>query len=286
MKQDRGTRRNRRGTGFTLIELLVVIAIIAILMAILMPALRKVKEQANMVKCLANLKQWNLVFSMYLQESDGKFISGMTNSGLYWWVARLEPKIQSYKMNKTWFCPKTQRSYYAQNGTPNGKLSIYTSWGIFTRTNSLGIAQLCEDGVDGSYGLNSYLLEPQPGAPATFENGILTKNFWRTPNVKNAANIPVMSEALRFDLWPQENEAPAADEEAMWGANHMGRTCMNRHMGHQNVSFADWSARKVGLKEMWTFKWHKNFNTAGPWTKAGNCDPSNWPEWIRPFKEY
>src|SRR5512136_456350 len=97
--------------GFTLIELLVVIAIIAILLSILMPALRKVKEQANMTKCLANLKQWNLVFSMYMQD-NGKFYSGMTNSGLYWWIARLDPKDQSRKLNKTWFCPKNQKPFY------------------------------------------------------------------------------------------------------------------------------------------------------------------------------
>ena len=44
--------------GFTLIELLVVIAIIAVLMAILMPALRRVKDQANAVVCRSNLQQW------------------------------------------------------------------------------------------------------------------------------------------------------------------------------------------------------------------------------------
>ena len=41
--------------GFTLIELLVVIAIIAVLMAILMPALRRVKEQGKMISCLVDV---------------------------------------------------------------------------------------------------------------------------------------------------------------------------------------------------------------------------------------
>ncbi len=59
--------------GFTLIELLVVIAIIALLMAILMPALRRVKEQGRMIKCLGTLRQWNLIASMYTEANDGKF---------------------------------------------------------------------------------------------------------------------------------------------------------------------------------------------------------------------
>ncbi len=64
--------------GFTLIELLVVIAIIAVLMAILMPALHRAREQGKRAACLSNLKQMMLAWVMYADDNDGRIVMGCT----------------------------------------------------------------------------------------------------------------------------------------------------------------------------------------------------------------
>lgn len=64
----------KRVSGFTLIELLVVISIIALLLAILMPALSRVKEKAQQLVCRTNLHQWYLAHLNYAGENGSKMM--------------------------------------------------------------------------------------------------------------------------------------------------------------------------------------------------------------------
>jgi len=107
----------------------VVIAIIALLMAILMPALQRVKKQAKAVACQSNLHQWAVVFEMYAGENDGYFWSGDFNRGgweQYVWVGPLRPYYNNEKDLR--FCPTATKL------REEGARDPFAAWGPMQQT--------------------------------------------------------------------------------------------------------------------------------------------------------
>lgn len=262
--------------GFTLIELLVVIAIIALLLAILMPALTKVKQIARDVICRSNLKQWSLIWAMYTNENNNKFpCEDMTTSYVRGeWINTLRSKWQTG--DDIVKCPSAPKYKDFVHSDPHGS---------YTSTYYMGSSTVTPE--ECSYGMNTWAYSKNSwggfgGLPGN------QAHFWQTINVRNSSTVPMFmdsmwrggspgysgSDGITMPVAPNEHNN-WVDRAYQGGIRHFA---MPRHGASSkagiNVLFFDLSARHVMIKEMWALKWHRNFDTHE--YKTTNVWPGGW----------
>ena len=267
--------KRSNGAAFTLIELLVVISIIALLMAILLPSLQRARNQARAVVCQANLKQWGTILALYTEDNQGRL--GTNTLWLLRGPSLIEgdpnkPEVyQDIKAKGIACCPMAVRPgrhsmFVTGSSASEMKGTIGSTFEAWEITSPL-LPFRC------SYGFNVKGTMFKTYAPRT-----RTDIF----SLRGRANIPTLLDSTLPRIRVSGENFPPPTSEF----TRRFTFCINRHNGHINVLFMDWSVRKVGLKELWTLKWDSDWDTAGPWTKAGGVQPEDWPQWLRKFKDY
>ena len=282
-------KNNRK--AFTLVKLLVVIAIIALLMAILMPALGRARKQAQAVICQSQLSSWGMALQLFAHDNDGYFLKSVsfeTRNAADWWMVGLLPYVggeydQQSEARKLFLCPTAAKSKNPP-GCTRCPGTTFSAWGPFGPGNP-DVGEWWDEGSVGSYGINDWIANPPPDSGFW---GFPTKYCWRSTSLKSAARVPVFLDCMYVSAYVLHFDEPPPfyDQYDSWASNGIQMFAMDRHNGGTNAVFADWSVRKVGIKELWTLKWHNQFDTSGAWTAIGGATASAWPEWMRSYTEY
>ena len=259
-----------------MIELLVVIAIIALLLSILTPALKKAKDQARGLVCSAHLKQFGLAWHLYAEDNDNRNIRYIPASagekGKFWFY-----QLASYFGDDTFAqgdgdsrsgvmeimnCPATREwtdRYGPDPGFGVGYGASDMSWHYKSVTGPSGSGD-----HEGSYLLNGWMQE-RPGAFKT------DKRFYQKYTDAHG-QVPLIADGGFVDAWPVGSDADRSSELInLDGAGYPGtplrmgtslpRLILKRHGRAINILFKGMNVEKVKLEKVWSYSWHKGFET-------------------------
>lgn len=281
--------KNKR-KAFTLIELLVVVSVIAILLSVLVPSLNKARNAAKALICQSNLKQVGSFLLMAAMDNKDRFFpESSSNSTQYrGWISQLYPYWKGSE--KIFHCPMT-RLDHADLWFQSSDLKYFVS------PNDPGTII---PGTQRSYNLNNWVLNPSKETGNV--DGFPAQWYWRKrvlPSSFRADIIPLIGDAAGQSAngaWPQETDYPTstdtiAHNEEIRQTGGMKRVFMNRHRDGWTIwAFLDGSARKVGVKELYAIKWHRNYSLRNAFTVSGGSTKSGiWKArapWAERFKDY
>jgi prepilin-type N-terminal cleavage/methylation domain-containing protein/prepilin-type processing-associated H-X9-DG protein len=224
-----------RRKAFTLIELLVVISIIAVLLAILMPALQKVKKQAKGVVCFNNLKQIGVGANLYAENNDlyvPRSAGWGTIDEMKPWFQCFMPYLsqqavdKDYRTVRIFRCPsypnKEQTLGYVVNGWSDGQNQGGVSRSKITTCERPAKTIYLADNEDGE---------------------------WRTI-IKSSDD----RDLTRNDVF-RNSHLPASNDTGITTGRRVAKA---RHKDGCNVLFLDWHADFMQAKDivsdLWLFK--------------------------------
>ncbi len=120
--------KTRQKNAFTLIELLVVVAIIALLLSIIVPALKRVKQQATGAVCLSNIRQITIAWHTYAMENDQEIVCGDVptidrwDKSVNYWIEPPQNEARDYRGGAT-----VVTAEYERIGIERGALFPYVN---------------------------------------------------------------------------------------------------------------------------------------------------------------